>query len=294
MQKGRTPVVLTKYKDHAEYFAEALKTKADHVFLLYGGNTQKEEADIIRQMKVVPDDETVILVATAQKIGEGFDYPRLDTLFLAVPVSFSGLISQYVGRLARTYEGKQDVAVYDYVDPHLPVFDNMYNKRLAAYKKLGFTIAGREPAEKQQAEAIYNGWNYLDTFERDLNEAGRQIIIASPELTQDKVDRLISILKERQEAGVEVVVLTSLSDDVRFSDSSFVSAMISDLQAAGIVVRVQESLEDHYAVIDGDLVWYGGMNLLGKADAWDNLIRVKDAQASAELLEMSLGNETNV
>lgn len=53
-------------------------------------------------------------------------------------------------------------------------------------------------------------------------------------------------------------------------------------------------MEDHYSVIDGDLVWYGGMNLLGKADARDNLIRVKDVQAAAELLEMSLGNENNV
>lgn len=288
VQEGRTPVVLTKYKEHAEYFAAALKTKADYVFLLYGENSQKEEADMIRQMKAVTDDETVILVATAQKIGEGFDYPRLDTLFLAVPVSFSGRLSQYVGRLARTYEGKQDVAVYDYVDPHLPVFDNMYNKRLSAYKKLGFIISGQEKAAKQQAEAIYNGWNYLEAFERDLNEASQQIIIASPELTQDKVDRLISVLKERQEAGVEVIVITSSPDDTSFSDSSFIFAMISDLQAAGIVVRVKESLEDHYSVIDGDLVWYGGMNLLGKADAWDNLIRVKDAQAAAELLEMSM------
>ena len=292
VKEGRTPVILTKYKEHAEYFAEVLKDCADHVFLLFGGNTPKQEADIISSLKAVPDDETVILVATAQKIGEGFDYPRLDTLFLAVPVSFSGRLSQYVGRLARTYEGKRNVAVYDYVDPHLPVFDNMYNKRLATYKNLGFIIACQERTEKQQAESIYNGWNYLDTFERDLNEADRQIIIASPELTQDKVDRLISVLKERQEAGVEVVVITASPDEGRFSDSSFVTSMSSELQQAGIMVRIQENLEDHYSVIDGDLVWYGGMNLLGKADAWDNLIRVKDAQAAAELLEMSIGKES--
>ena len=172
-----------------------------------------------------------------------------------------------------------------------PVFDSMYNKRLAAYRKLGFTIADQERTEKQQAESIYNGWDYLDTFERDLNEADRQIIIASPGLTQDKVDRLISILKERQEAGVEVVVITASPDEARFSDSSFVTSMIGELKQAGIIARIQENLEDHYAVIDGDLVWYGGMNLLGKADAWDNLIRVKDVQAAAELMEMSLGKE---
>ncbi len=53
---------------------------------------------------------------------------------------------------------------------------------------------------------------------------------------------------------------------------------------------MKESLEDYYSVIDGDLVWYGGMNLFGKADAWDNLIRVKDPQVAAKL-EMSLGED---
>lgn len=81
--------------------------------------------------------ETMILIATGQLIGEGFDYPRLDTLIMATPVAWKGVVEQYAGRLHRDFEGKQNVMIYDYVDAHIPVFDNMYAKRLKAYKRIG-------------------------------------------------------------------------------------------------------------------------------------------------------------
>ena len=97
----------------------------------------------------VPKDESVIVIATGQKIGEGFDCPRLDTLMLASPVKFDGRLIQYVGRLNRNYEGKRDVVVYDYVDTHIGIFDNQYRNRLAAYKKIGYRIQSDEAIGKQ-------------------------------------------------------------------------------------------------------------------------------------------------
>ena len=85
---GRTPVILTKLKRHAETLYTVLKDKADHVFLIYGGQTAKQNQEIKETMMSVPDNETLILVATGQKIGEGFNFPRLDTLILAAPVKF--------------------------------------------------------------------------------------------------------------------------------------------------------------------------------------------------------------
>lgn len=118
---GHTPVILTKYKEHAKLLYDELQGSADHVFILYGDNTDKENAEIRMSLKAVSKDESLILVATGQKIGEGFDFPRLDVLMLAAPVSFDGRLEQYVGRLNRDYEGKEAVFVYDYIDLTLDI-----------------------------------------------------------------------------------------------------------------------------------------------------------------------------
>ena len=126
---GRTPVVLSRYKDHSEKFYERLKSYADHVFLMTGNNSKKEHRKILEQMHQVDKNESLILIATGSLVGEGFDFPRLDVLMLAAPVSFEGRLEQYVGRLNRDYVGKEAVYVYDYIDSHVRYFDKMYAKR---------------------------------------------------------------------------------------------------------------------------------------------------------------------
>jgi superfamily II DNA or RNA helicase len=140
VQSGRTPVVLSRYKDHSERLYERVKVYADHVFLLTGNNSKREHRQILSEMQKVAAEESMILVATGSLIGEGFDYPRLDTLIMATPVSFKGVVEQYAGRLNRDYAGKKNVIVYDYVDSHIPMFDNMYAKRLKAYKQIGYDV----------------------------------------------------------------------------------------------------------------------------------------------------------
>lgn len=200
VQNGRTPVILTKYKEHAKYLYDNLQNDARHVFILYGDNSDKENTEIRKKLKEVPKTESVILVATGQKIGEGFDYPRLDTLMLAAPVSFAGRLEQYIGRLNRDYEGKTEVIVYDYIDSHIRYFDNMYVKRLRTYKRIGFDLIADTLVSKQTANSIYDSGNYTDVFERDVVEARKRVIVSSPELTQDKIERFIYLLKPRQEA----------------------------------------------------------------------------------------------
>lgn len=79
-----------------------------------------------------------MIVATGQFLGEGFDCPEIDTLFLAFPVAFKGRVVQYAGRLLRECEGKRGVRIYDYVDARVPVLRRMHRKRLKAYRSLGF------------------------------------------------------------------------------------------------------------------------------------------------------------
>ena len=284
---GRTPVILTKLKKHAEILYEMLKCKADHVFLIYGGQTIKQNNDIKEKMLNVPQEETLILIATGQKIGEGFNFPRLDTLMLTAPVKFEGRLIQYVGRLSRKYEGKKDVIVYDYVDSHIGFFDRQYKNRLRTYKKLGYQIISDPIKEKQSVNSIYDGTDYEETFERDMVEADKEIVISSPGLRRAKVDRMITLLKPRQESGVRVTVITLNPDSAGYGDTIELHIMIDDMKKNGINVRTTVDECEHYAVIDGKIVWHGGMNLLGKADVYDNLIRVESEQAAAELIEIT-------
>ena len=148
---GRTPVVLACYKEHASLLSERLQAYADKLFLLSVDKSKKELQKIREQMEEVSADETMILVATGQMVGEGFNYPRLDTLIMATPISWRGIVEQYAGRLNRDYAGKKDMLIYDYVDSHIDKFDRMYGKRLKAYKQIGYQICTNISAEKQEA-----------------------------------------------------------------------------------------------------------------------------------------------
>ena len=287
IRDGRTPVILTRLKKHAKLLYDELSDAAQHVFLLYGDNTQIRNQEIRREIQHIPGDETMLLIATGQKIGEGFDCPRLDTLMLASPVKFDGRLIQYVGRLNRSYEGKQDVVVFDYVDAHIGIFDNQYRNRLAAYKKIGYQIQSDENMGRQVVNAIYDRGNYTEIFERDMIEAEKELIISSPDIRRQKITRMIELLRPRQEAGVQVTVITQDPERTVVGDSSDVQEMIMEMRHAGITVALTEDENEHYAVIDKKLVWHGGMNLLGKEDVWDNLIRVESENAAAELLEIS-------
>lgn len=285
----QTPVILTRFKEHAKFLYDTLKEEADHVFLLYGDNTDKENVDIRVRLKQVPKNEFLILIATGQKIGEGFDFPRLDVLMLAAPVSFEGRLEQYVGRLNRDYEGKEAVYVYDYIDPHVRYFNRMYAKRLRTYKKTGFSIWTGDVHSKQIINAIYDSGNYTEKFEQDIVETEKMIVISSPDIRQNKIDRLLLLVKGRQEKGVKVTVITTEPEEVVYGSADVCCELIREMQQVGINVVTKAEVEERFAVIDEELVWHGGMNLLGKVDVWDNLMRIKNHQVAAELLEIALG-----
>jgi len=86
----------------------------------------------------LPDAQVV--VATGKYVGEGFDLPRLDTLFLAMPIAWKGSLAQYAGRIQRESEGKDKVTIFDYVDISLPMLERMFRKREKSYSTMGYTI----------------------------------------------------------------------------------------------------------------------------------------------------------
>ncbi len=144
VSEGRFILILTERKEHLERFAELLRGKVDSIILLYGGLKQKKRQEIMEQLKMFPADKGKIIIATGSYIGEGFDEPGLDTLFLAMPSSFKGRIVQYTGRLHRQHADKQSIRIYDYVDSGISVLAGMYRKRLKTYKMLGYFINGEQ------------------------------------------------------------------------------------------------------------------------------------------------------
>lgn len=107
--------------------------------LARGWTRKAHRTAILDQTENTPADEPLVVVATGQYLGEGFDCPQLDTLFLAFPISFKGRLVQYAGRLVRAHDGKTSVRVYDYADLKVPVLRAMHTRRLTTYKTLGFT-----------------------------------------------------------------------------------------------------------------------------------------------------------
>lgn len=288
---GRTPVVLTKQKIQAKILYDKLKEEADKVFLLYGDNTDKENANTIKEMKNTSKEDSLILIATGQKIGEGFDFPRLDTLMLASPVSFEGRLEQYVGRLNREYEGKVDVKVYDYVDSHIRYFDRMFLKRLKAYKKIGYNIAPVEEKEKQIVNSIFDATNYVEVFERDIIESEKSILISSPILSNAKVERFIAITKKCMQAGVKISVITIDPDSTLDASATYYFELINKMKTAGMKVFTKKDVTEHFAIFDNKIVWHGGANLLGNIDGWDNLIRICSDSIANELLNLSVNDD---
>lgn len=291
---GRTPVVLTRYVDHAKSLADRLRSYADRLILLTGADGTKARRAQVAELNTVVDSERLILVGTGSLLGEGFDYPRLDTLFMATPVSGESVVEQYVGRLNRDYEGKKNVIVYDYVDSHIPKFDKMYAARLRAYKKIGYELCVSMDGEKQKANAIYDIDNYADTYWRDLSEANIGVVVSSPRLNNDKVNRIISELRKRQELGVKVTIVTWHPDAYIYGRDDNRMELMERLRMAGFEIKLVEETCEHFAVIDEEIVWYGSMNLLSKEDVDDNLMRVCSKEIAAELLEMTFGNNTDM
>ncbi len=141
LSSGRSPLVLTSRTGHLDYLAGRLGGICPHIFILKGGMGTKQRKRLAESLAAVPCEEPRVILATGSYLGEGFDDPRLDTLLLAMPISWKGTLQQYVGRLHRLHDNKSEVHVYDYADVMVPMLARMYKKRLVGYSALGYTVA---------------------------------------------------------------------------------------------------------------------------------------------------------
>lgn len=207
--------MLTKFKDHADTLLGMLQDKADHVFLLKGGRSRKENEQIRENL------------------------------------------------------------------------DKMYYKRLRAYKKIGYEIIMNTTEKKQETNAIFDNNSYMSVFERDMTEAGREIVISSPGISAKGVRRILKNLGERHDAGVKITLLTLPAEGYPKEHIEKTKELLAELRALGATVMEKPGMHEHFAVIDREIVWYGSVNLLSNAKEEDNLMRVKSREIGQELLEIS-------
>lgn len=139
-REGRKVLVLTERTEHLPLLQEALENKAENCFVLHGRMSKKQRAFVFAELDALDDSAPRVLLATGRLIGEGFDHPPLDTLMLAMPISWSGTLQQYAGRLHREHSEKQEVRIYDYVEKEHPQLDRMWNKRQRGYRAMGYVI----------------------------------------------------------------------------------------------------------------------------------------------------------
>ena len=153
LEEKRSPILLTERRDHLEYFAERLRGLARNLIILHGGMKTSDRRAAVEQLTKIPETEERLVLATGRFIGEGFDDARLDTLFLALPVSWKGTLVQYAGRLHRQHHAKTEVRVMDYVDGSVPTLAKMYARRMSGYRAMGYAVG--EHLALQSAEEDY-------------------------------------------------------------------------------------------------------------------------------------------
>ncbi len=143
-EKGRKVLVLTERMDHLKKILVALESQLPSVCVLHGRMSTRQRAAMLSELKALPPDADRVLLATGKLVGEGFDHPHLDTLILAMPISWKRTLQQYAGRVHREHNEKENVWIIDFVDTDHPALMRMWERRRRGYRAMGYRIAATE------------------------------------------------------------------------------------------------------------------------------------------------------
>ncbi len=280
LSEGKSILLLTLRREHAEYLAEELKDSADNVILLMGSEKQEELDEKFALLNEVKDEEKLLIISTGQYAGEGFNVPRLDTLQLVMPVRSRQVIEQYVGRVARKHVSKQTIMVYDYVDVRVERLKRMYLERRKWYRKNDFEeLIG---AIEETASRIYTAQNCWKFFLGDVKDTVSSLIIVTRHMQRRSVVVLSSYLEKLVVNGVvcEIDLDEKSLDDNREE--------IALLRGIGVQVRLMPTEDKLFAILDRKIVWYGGIDILGQLSG--SIMRAESEQLAGDFLDLARGS----
>lgn len=202
IKDNKNIIVLTDRKEHIQILYNQLQYY-DYDIYCMSGDTSLKERKLIKDK--INESNHYILIATSQLIGEGFDLPSLNTMFITMPISFKGRVAQYVGRLHRDYDHQDYVKVYDYVDINVKLLQNMFQKRLKAYKNEGYkVIENNDVVELNQA--IFDKANYEYYLHSRMSHAKKNIVIFVNDCKLYRIQRLYSFFISLLAKGIKIYI----------------------------------------------------------------------------------------
>jgi superfamily II DNA or RNA helicase len=137
---GAKVLVLTERTEHLDALRQALGTRVSPLLVLHGRMSAKQRATLLQELEGLPADAPRVLLSTGKLVGEGFDHAPLDTLVLAMPISWKGTLAQYAGRLHREHASKSSVQIVDFVDEGHPALLRMWERRQRGYQAMGYRV----------------------------------------------------------------------------------------------------------------------------------------------------------
>lgn len=284
-KEGRNSLVLTERTAHVKLIAEELSKVLPNVIELVGGMSAREKKVALERIAGVPANENIVIVATGRFVGEGFDEPRLDTLFLAMPVAWKGTIQQYAGRLHRLYQNKSEVQIYDYVDIHIGVLERMYQKRLRGYASIGYS-AKTDSKSFEAANAIFDNYNFMTVFGNDIAAAKSDIVVVSPYMTKKRLGQMLNIFSAGINNGAKITIITKPETDYKDRDKPGFKDMVQSIRNMGGAIVFKSDVYQKFAVIDQRITWYGNINILGFGLAEESIMRLDSINIANELIGM--------
>jgi superfamily II DNA or RNA helicase len=285
-ERGRNCLVLSLRTAHVEKLAHKLQEMVPDsaIVVLTGGMGTKTTREVFQRIADTPVDRNLILVATGHFIGEGFDEPRLDTLFLTMPISWKGTLQQYAGRLHRLHENKKEVRIYDYVDIQVNMLERMYQRRLNGYASMGYK-AKNEDITSASPDIIYNRDSFLPVFNNDIVAAGKEILIVSPFVRKRRTLQMIRHLKISAIKNVHVTVVTRPAEEFKLSDQNALLETLDLFRQNEVRVVFKPNIHQKFAIMDQKVVWYGSINYLSFGNAEESVMRIESAHIANELLK---------
>ena len=287
LKAGRNPIVLTERREHVSLLADRILNFCQNVIQLIGTSSARERRETMERLEAIPDDQPVVIVATGKYVGEGFDYPRLDTLFLALPIAWKGKVAQYAGRLHRYYRSKTEVQVYDYADIHIPVLERMYQKRVKSYSSIGYKTKLLSNTNAVP-DLIYDGRSFYQGFCQDLNSARVEILIVSPFMRKSRIVGMMKQLSTALANGARVTVVTRSPEDFKEKDRANVIECAGILQRQGVAVVYRSDFHQKFTVIDQSVVWYGSVNFLSFGTHEESIMRFENPDIAGQLMDTVL------
>ncbi|MCD4722351.1 MAG: DEAD/DEAH box helicase family protein, partial [Desulfobacula sp.] len=283
-KNGRNSLILTGRVAHVNSLSETLKKRIPDVISLTGGMGTKKTAAVLGKISSIPVGKPFVLVATGSFIGEGFDEPRLDTLFLAMPISWKGTLQQYAGRLYRLCEDKRNVQIYDYIDIHVKMLEKMYGKRLKGYASIGYK-AKVKTVSPSPTDVIFDKNSFFPVYLSDIDNALKQVLIVSPFVTKKRVIQMMHHFNTILKNQVKITIMTRPVKDFKESRKTILEKTFAILKAAGVQVLFKSNIHQKFAIIDQKITWYGSINLLSFGYSEESIMRLASSSIAYELVQ---------